>query len=112
MKKIEAIIRPERLTAVRRALEESGYPGITIVEVKGHGKQKGIAQQWRGQEYHVDFISKLKLEIVVIDEDVGTTIDAIIRSARTNEVGDGKIFILPIDNAIRVRTGDEGDNAI
>ena len=112
MKKIEAIIRPERLEPVRRALEELGYPGMSISEIKGHGKQKGITQQWRGQEYRVDFLPKLKLEIVVLDEDVSQTINAITKSARTGEIGDGKIFVLPVEGVIRVRTGDEGENAI
>ncbi len=112
MKKIEAIIRPERLGVVRKALEELGYPGMTISEVKGHGKQKGLPQQWRGQEYRVDFLPKLKLEIVVLDEDVSQTLNAITKSARTGEIGDGKIFVLPVEGAVRVRTGDEGENAI
>ena len=112
MKKIEAIIRPERLGMVRKALEELGYPGMTISEVKGHGRQKGLVQQWRGQEYRVDFLPKLKIEIVVIDEHATKTLNAIVRSARTGEMGDGKIFVLPIESAVRIRTGDEGKNAI
>lgn len=112
MKKIEAIIRPERLGVVRKTLEALGYPGITISEVRGHGKQKGLTQQWRGQEYKVDFLSKVKIEIVVVDEDVGKMSSAIIRAARTGEPGDGKIFVLPVEQAIRVRTGDTSDNAI
>lgn len=112
MKKIEAIIRPERLAMVRQALEELGYPGMTITEVKGHGKQKGLTQQWRGKEYKLEFLPKLKIEIVVIDSDVPRTMNAIVRGARTGEIGDGKIFLLPVENAVRVRTGEEGDNAI
>ncbi len=112
MKKIEAIIRPERLGMVRKALEELGYPGMTISEVKGHGKQKGITQQWRGQEYKVDFLPKLKIEIVILDEDVAKTLNAIVRSARTGEIGDCKIFVLPVDNAVRVRTGEKGEEAL
>ncbi len=112
MKKIEAIIRPERLEIVRKALEELSYPGVTIFEVKGHGKQKGITQQWRGQEYRIDFIPKLKIEIVVLDEDVPKTLNAIARNAKTGEMGDGKIFILPVEGAIRIRTGEEGERAI
>jgi len=112
MKKIEAIIRPERLGMVRKALEESSYPGMTIYEVKGHGKQKGLPQQWRGQEYKVDFLPKLKIEIVVLDEDVPKMLNAITRSARTGDMGDGKIFILPVESTVRIRTGDEGENAI
>jgi nitrogen regulatory protein P-II 1 len=112
MKKIEAIIRPEKLRVVREALEELGYPGITISDIKGHGKQKGLTQQWRGQEYKVELLSKVKIEIVVLDEDVGKTLNAIVREARTGEMGDGKIFVLPVETAVRVRTGDEGMNAI
>ncbi len=112
MKKIEAIIRPERLAMVRQALEELGYPGMTITEVKGHGKQRGITQQWRGQEYKLEFLPKLKIEIVVLDGDVSRTLNAIVRGARTGEIGDGKIFLLPVENTVRVRTGEEGDNAI
>ena len=112
MKKIEAIIRPERLEIIRVALEELGYPGITITEVKGHGKQRGITQQWRGREYKVDMLPKLKLEIVVLDDDVNKTANAIVRASRTGEIGDGKIFVLPVESAIRVRTGDTDDDAI
>ena len=112
MKKIEAIIRREKLADVRKALEEIGYPGMTISEVTGHGKQKGLTQQWRGQEYKVEFLPKLKLELVILDQDVGKTLDAIRRSARTGDMGDGKIFVLPIDNAMRIRTGDYGEDAI
>ncbi|MCK4581452.1 MAG: P-II family nitrogen regulator [Dehalococcoidia bacterium] len=112
MKKIEAIIRPERLDLVRKALEELGYPGMTLTDVRGHGRQKGLIQRWRGQEYKVEFLPKMKVEIVVLDGDVARTLDAITRNARTGEVGDGKIFVLPVDNAVRIRTGDEGENAI
>ena len=112
MKKIEAIIRPERLEIVRKALEELSYPGMTICEVKGHGKQKGITRQWRGQEYRIDFLPKLKIEVVVLDEDVSKTLNSIIRNAKTGEMGDGKIFILPVEGAIRIRTGEDGERAI
>ena len=112
MKKIEAIIRPEKLTDVKEALQELGYPGMTITDVKGHGKQKGLTQQWRGREYKVDFLPKTKVEVVVIDEDVSDTLRAIVKAARIGEIGDGKIFVLPVENAVRVRTGDEGHNAI
>ena len=112
MKKIEAIIRAERLSDVRQALEEIGYPGMTISDVRGHGKQRGLIQRWRGQEYKVDFLPKLKLEIVVLDQDVGKIANAILRGARTGDLGDGKIFVVSIDNAIRVRTGDDGEDAI
>ena len=112
MKKVEAIIRPESINAVKDALSELGYPGITITEVKGHGKQKGVDQVWRGREYKVDFLPKLKIEIVVIDEDAYDIARAIMREARTGNIGDGKIFIYPVENAIRIRTGDYGINAI
>ncbi len=112
MKKIEAIVRPERLGLVRKALEELGYPGVTISEVKGHGKESGLTEQWRGQEYRVELLPRVKIEIVVLDEDAAKTLHAIVRSARTGETGDGKIFVLPVDNAVRVRTGEEGENAI
>lgn len=112
MKKIEAIIREEKLAAVRSALEENGYYGITVTEVVGRGKQGGIALQWRVGEYKVDFLPKLKIEVVVLDEDVSKAVAAIVRSARTGERGDGKIFILPVEEAVRIRTGDSGDDAI
>ena len=112
MKKIEAIIREEKLDAVRKALDEIGYFGMTVTEVSGRGKQGGITLQWRVGEYHVDFLPKLKIEVVVLDGDVPRTLNAITRSARTGEMGDGKIFVIPVENAVRVRTGEEGDNAI
>jgi nitrogen regulatory protein P-II 1 len=112
MKKVEAIIREEKLDAVKRALEEKSYFGMTVSEVSGRGKQKGIPLQWRVGEYRVDLLPKLKIELVVLDEDVPVVIDAIIRKARTGELGDGKIFILPVEHVVRVRTGDADENAI
>jgi len=112
MKKIEAVIRPERFPRVRAALEELGYPGMTVTEVKGHGKQKGLRQQWRGREYVVELLPKVKLEMVVLDEDAPRIVRAIVRNARTGKIGDGKIFVLPVEDAVRVRTGEGGDNAI
>jgi nitrogen regulatory protein P-II 1 len=112
MKKIEAIIREEKLDAVKRALEEKSYFGMTVSEVSGRGKQKGIPLQWRVGEYRVDLLPKLKIELVVLDEDVPVVIDAIVRKARTGELGDGKIFILPVEHVVRVRTGDADENAI
>ena len=112
MKKVEAIIRYEKLNDIRDALEQLGYPGITITDVKGHGKQEGLVRQWRGKEYKVELLPKLKIEIVVLDEDLGKTVNAIVRNARTGEVGDGKVFVIPVENAIRVRTGDSAENAI
>jgi len=112
MKKIEAIIREEKLEAVKRALEENSYFGMTVSEVSGRGRQKGILLQWRVGEYRVEFLPKIKIELVVLDEDLTTAVDAIVRSARTGEIGDGKIFILPVEGAVRVRTGDKDENAV
>ena len=112
MKKIEAIIREEKLDAVRKDLEDNGYFGMTVTEVSGRGRQKGIPLQWRVGEYRVEFLPKLKIEIVVLDEDVPKTLNAITKNARTGEMGDGKIFVIPVDTAVRVRTGEEGENAI
>ncbi len=112
MKKIEAIIREEKLDAVKGALEENSYFGMTISQVSGRGRQNGISLQWRVGEYRVDLLPKLKIELVVLDEDVPTAVNAIIRNARTGEVGDGKIFVLPVESVVRVRTGDRDENAI
>ena len=112
MKKIEAIIRPEKLEPVKAALAELGILGMTVTEVSGRGRQGGISLQWRAGEYKVEFLPKVKVELVVLDEDVGKALNAIVRKARTGERGDGKIFVLPVDNAVRIRTGDEGENAI
>lgn len=112
MKKIEAIIREERLEPVRKALEDIGYFGMTVSEVSGRGRQGGIPLQWRVGEYRVEFLPKLKVEVVVMDEDVTPALGAITRTARTGEIGDGKIFIIPVENAIRIRTGDSGGNAV
>lgn len=112
MKKIEAIIREEKLDAVRVALEKNGYFGMTVSEVSGRGREGGLTLQWRVGEYKVDLLPKLKLEIVVLDEDVSKILSAIAKSARTGEMGDGKIFVLPVDDALRVRTGEDGDDAI
>lgn len=112
MKKIEAIIREERLDAVKMALEDISYFGMTVSEVSGRGRQKGLVLQWRVGEYRVEFLPKLKIEMVVLDEDVPKALNAITENARTGKVGDGKVFVLPVDNAIRVRTGEEGDKAI
>ena len=112
MKKVEAIIRPDRLDAVMDGLTGIGYPGVTITEVRGHGKQRGIKHQWRGNEYTVALIPKIKVEVVVLDEDVDRTLDVMMRKARTGNIGDGKIFVTEIVDALRVRTGEEGYKAI
>jgi nitrogen regulatory protein P-II 1 len=112
MKKIEAIIREERLEAVKKALEEKSCFGMTVSQVSGRGEQKGIPLQWRVGEYRVDLLPKLKIELVVLDEEVEIVIDAILKNARTGDIGDGKIFILPVETVVRVRTGDRDENAI
>jgi nitrogen regulatory protein P-II 1 len=112
MKKIEAIIREEKLDAVKQALEDKSYFGITVSEVSGRGKQKGITLQWRAGEYRVDLLPKIKIEVVVLDEDVPDAIDAIVSKARTGETGDGKIFVTPVETVVRVRTGDRNEAAI
>jgi len=112
MKKIEAIIREEKLEAVRNALKEDSYFGITVSEVSGHGRQGGITLQWRVGEYKVDLLPKLKIEVVVLDEDVSRIMRTIATAARTGNIGDGKIFVLPVEDAMRIRTGDAGFDAI
>ena len=112
MKKIEAIIRPEKLEDVRKVLEKHGYPGIMITEIEGHGKQKGIVQQWRGESYKIDLLPKIKLEIVTSDKDADKIIQAISDSAKTGAVGDGKIFVSDVSDAVRIRTGEKGDAAL
>jgi nitrogen regulatory protein P-II 1 len=112
MKKIEAIIREERLDAVKKALEEKSYFGMTVSEVSGRGKQRGLPLQWRAGEYRVDLLPKLKIELVVLDEDVSVAVEAITLNARTGNTGDGKIFILPVESVVRVRTGDKDEQAI
>lgn len=112
MKKIEAIIRPEKLEETRRALEQAGYPGIMITEIEGHGLQKGVVQQWRGEEYRVDILPKIKIEIVAGDDEAESIIQAIIESAYTGAVGDGKIFVYDVKEAIRIRTRERGQRAL
>lgn len=107
MKKIEAIIRQERLEAVKNALDEVGILGITLTQVSGRGRQRGIALQWRAGEYRIDFLSKVKLEIVLEDSRCEQVVDLICEAARTGKEGDGMIFVLPVDYAIRVRTNDD-----
>ena len=112
MKKIEAIIKPFKLDAVKEALTEEGIQGMTISEVKGFGRQKGHAELYRGAEYVADFLPKIKLELLVEDEKAGIIVHTIMTAARTGKIGDGKIFILPVDDAIRIRTGERGTDAI
>ena len=112
MKKIEAIIRPEKLDLVRIALEEKGIPWMTVSEVKGRGRQKGITLQWRAGDYRVEFLPKIKVEIVLDDEDVDKAIETICEVAKTDKVGDGKIFVHSIENVVRVRTRESGKDAV
>ena len=112
MKKIEMIIRPEKLESVRKALEQAGCAGLMITEIEGHGKQKGVVQQWRGEKYKVELLPKIKIEVVVSDKDVERITNLIIDSARTGAVGDGKIFVSDIKEAIRIRTGEKGEQAL
>ena len=112
MKKIEAIIRPFKLEDVKIALVNSGIVGMTVSEVRGFGRQKGQVERYRGSEFTVEFLQKLKLEVVVEDEKVNSVIDAIAEAAKTGEIGDGKIFITSIDSVVRIRTGDKDEEAL
>lgn len=112
MKKIEAIIKPFKLDDVKEALKDIGIQGLTVTEVKGFGRQKGHTELYRGAEYVIDFLPKIKLDIVVSDDMVTKVVDAIIESARTGKIGDGKIFILPMEEVIRIRTGERGEDAL
>jgi nitrogen regulatory protein PII len=112
MKLITAIIRPFKLDDVRDALTEAGVTGVTVTEVKGYGRQKGHTELYRGAEYVVDFVPKVRLETAVPDARVDVVIEAIIEAARTDKVGDGKIFVTPLDHAVRIRTGEIGEDAL
>jgi nitrogen regulatory protein P-II 1 len=112
MKKIEAIIRPHLLEAVKDSLQALGVQGMTLSEIRGFGRQKGHTEVYRGSEYKVEFVPKLKVEVIVDDEIVEGAIEAIIKSARTGKFGDGKIFVFPVEEAIRIRTGEHGVNAV
>ena len=112
MIKIEAVIRPQRLDEVKTALDDLGVTGMTVTEERGSGKQKGYTQHYRGAEYTVNLIQKLKLEIVAADSEVDRIVDAISAAARTGEIGDGKIFLSPVLDAIRIRTGERGSDAV
>lgn len=112
MKKIEAIVRPEKLTEVKEALVALGHSGLTVSEVKGHGIQKGITQQWRGQEYSIDLLPKVSVMAVVHDHEVQDVIDAIVKAARSDRIGDGKIFVAPVEQVVRIRTGETGPEAL
>ncbi len=112
MKKIEAIIKPFKLDEVKEALNEIGIQGITVSEVKGFGRQKGHTELYRGAEYVVDFLPKIKMEIVVKEELVTKVVETIVNTAKTGRIGDGKVFVYPVDEAVRIRTGEKGEEAI
>ena len=112
MKKIEAIIKPFKLDEVKEALQEIGIQGLSVTEVKGFGRQKGHTELYRGAEYVVDFLPKVKIEVVLADDQVEPACEAIIAAAKTDKIGDGKIFVSSIDQAIRIRTGETGDEAL
>ena len=112
MKKIEAIIKPCKLDEVKEALQEVGVQGLSVIEVKGFGRQKGHTELYRGAEYIVDFLPKVKIEVVLDDDQVDAAVEAIVDAARTEKIGDGKIFVSPIEQALRIRTGETGSDAI
>ena len=112
MKLIKAIIKPFKLEEVKDALAEIGVEGMTVSEVKGFGRQKGHTEIYRGSEYTVDFLPKIKLEIVVHDDDLDKVIDAVVNSAQTGKIGDGKLFVIPVEEAVRIRTGEQGKEAL
>jgi nitrogen regulatory protein P-II 1 len=112
VKKIEAIIKPFKLDEVKTALTKIGVQGLTVCEVRGFGRQKGHKEQYRGAEYTIDFVPKVKIEVVVADAALAGVVDAITRAARTGEIGDGKIFVSALEEAIRIRTGERGESAV
>ncbi len=112
MKKIEAIIKPFKLNDVKQALHDIGAQGMTVCEVKGFGRQKGHTEIYRGSEYTVDFLPKLRIDIVLPDELVPTAVQAIVKAAKTGKIGDGKIFVIPVEDAIRIRTEERGEKAV
>jgi len=112
MKKIEAIIKPFKLDDVKEALRETGVEGMTVIEVKGFGRQKGHTEIYRGSEYTVDLLPKIKIEVVVPDGRVADVIQAIVTSAKTSKIGDGKVFVLPVEEAVRIRTDEKGEKAL
>jgi len=112
MKKVECIVRPHLLDAVKNVLQEAGVVGMTVTEVKGYGRQKGHTETYRGTEYRVDFLPKVKIEVVLTDELVETAVEAVIKTARTGKFGDGKVFISALEDVVRIRTGERGKEAI
>lgn len=112
MKEIRAVIRPEKLREVLDALEETEHPGVSVIRMEGHGRQSGVVEQYRGQEFKVDLLPKVRIDIVCNDEEVNELAEVIAKSARTGEIGDGKVFIYPVEGALRIRTMEKGENAI
>jgi nitrogen regulatory protein P-II 1 len=112
MKKIEAVIKPFKLEEVKEALSDFGIVGMTVTEVKGFGRQKGQTEIYRGNEYSVDFLPKIKIEVVLSEDKVDEALDAILKAARTGKIGDGKIFVMPVEEAVRIRTGETADAAV
>ena len=112
MKLVTAVIKPFKLDEVKEALQDVGVQGLSVIEVKGFGRQKGHKEIYRGSEYNVDFLPKIKIEIVVAEDQVETGVKAIIGSAKTGKIGDGKVFVLPVEQAVRIRTGEQGEEAL
>ncbi|MYI83625.1 MAG: P-II family nitrogen regulator [Chloroflexi bacterium] len=112
MQRVEAIIRPEKLDVVKSALEDLDHAGMTLTEVRGHGTQRGVTEQWRGRTFAVEYLTKVKIELVVKDEDVDAIVERIVDAARTGQVGDGKIFVSPVGSAVRIRTGEADEAAL
>lgn len=112
MKLVTAVIRPEKLDDVKEALADAGYPSITVTDVKGRGKQKGLEQTWRGETYRVDLLHKTKLDIAIGDDEVDDVVETIRKSAETGSIGDGKVFVTPVEEAVRIRTGETGTEAL
>lgn len=112
MKEITAVIRPDKLEVVKEALQEIQCNGVTVTEVKGRGRQLGITESYRGRDYKVDLLPKTRLEIIVNDEDVDGVVDTIVKTAQTGDIGDGKIFVSPVEEVIRIRTGERGEKAV
>lgn len=112
MKKIEAIIKPFKLDEVKEALQDVGVQGLSVIEVKGFGRQKGHTELYRGAEYVVDFLPKVKIDVVLDDDQVDAAVEAIVSAAKTDKIGDGKIFVSPVEQAIRIRTGESGSDAL
>jgi nitrogen regulatory protein P-II 1 len=112
VKLITAIVKPHKLDAVKGALEEAGVAGLTVTEVRGYGRQRGHTEIYRGAEYTVEFVPKVRLEILVTDADAGAILDAVVASARSGDVGDGKVFVTPVEDVVRIRTGERGEDAV